>query len=338
MAEVRKTAVEVEAALQVAEKRKTQERLSKRTAEREEAESLKTSEETSGTGTQTDETEIHSTPHPKTFEEIVESGTPEEKAYCLIYDYDMRKVFGQNAGKLTKKQKQALFDNYDTIEDRELFAAYVELYSDLSTYQEKLSFVFKQYQIEISLLANLLQKWEMLDKQAALLTILLHEEQEKKQPKSPETFLKDINSMAGNKDVSFALDGDRVVADIMQEEGLYTQIKRQATKVAQHTRIVKAYVEVVENFISKGKFWLFQPMRMEFTIENFKEGRFARSLIDKKFFRSELNYKKIDQGLPVTEEEEILAIVPDYIEEETDPNAFDYATKGLAHIRNGKTL
>lgn len=299
-------------ALDAAEQRKKQEELAERTEEREVAEKSK---------------------KVKSIEEITESGTIEEKAFVIINDYDIKKITGTNA--YTKKQMKALVSSFKNAEEVAIVKGYSKLYSDLTKYGEKLSFVFKSYQIEVSLLANLITKWEAFQDEAKTLTALLHAET-KDEAAVMEAVMRTAPSIR-TKEVRFHYyeEKDRVEEDISFEGGLYSKIKKQAEDAADALSAVKSYIEALEDYLTENRYWLFLPTAVELTITNVKAERFSRSIIDKKYHRSELNHKKIDLKEPVTPEEELLGIVPDYYEVETDSDIMEYCKLGIKIIRDG---
>lgn len=268
----------------------------------------------------------------KSIEAIVAGGTIEEKAFAIINDYDLKKITGK--GTLTAKQKKAVEDSISSDYDRMIYREYAKLYSDLGQYAEKLAFVFKAYQIEVSLLANLLTKWDVYKDEAKMMTALMEAEQGKNE-KVTDAIMKIIPAIrSGEVHFHYNIEKKEAEADIFFEGGLYSKIKEQAKKAADHLSVVKAYIEAVEDYIIENVYMAFMPSRMDLTISNVKGELFSRSIIDKKYHRSELNHKKIDLKEPVTEEEELLGLVPDYYEIETDKETKEYCKHGITIIRN----
>lgn len=320
--ELRKTAIAVDRAIEAGKRRKTQERLSsdESKAERKEADEAK---------------EKHVL--FKSIEEIIANGTPYDKACAILSHYDTKHLWG--AASLTDEQLQQIRNSLRTPEDIAAYMEYLKVYDKLRKYQKNLAYTFKMFQLEASLLQNLLTKWDNYEQQANLLSILYGslkctgghsdmaysltgrtEDMKELDTTNPEALLQEINNLNDNKgDVRYIAVGDDVKADIDFEGGLYSQIHKQATSTAKKLSWVKGYIEVVMGYILDNGFLGLMPNAMEMTIDNVQDERFIRSLTKEQgYFRSTLNAKKIDRGEPVTPEEEHKAVYPDYYEVEAD--------------------
>lgn len=323
LSSIRKTAVRLEAALQAKKQEQERARLLERKNFRKEIEK-----------------------NQKTEEEIIENGTPEERASLYLSDIEMRLYGYKRRLTLAQIKKLATFEKK---EDKEVFAGYLKLYEGLEKYAQKLSYVFKMHQLSLSSLATLLKKWSWYEQVTVMIQIAYFslkntegktgmkynfkngnkEEMKSLDATTPEELLAEWNDSIEDKDVIFKPEGDKIVADIFQKGGLYSKIKEEAKEAEETLSFVKAYIQVIEKFLLDNGFYFFMPLQMDMTINNVLGELFARSIINKKYFRSELNAKKIDRGEPVTEQEELLAVVPDYYEVDADKGEVKKCERGI---------
>lgn len=327
MASIRETAIRVEAAIQAKKREQERARLLERKNFRKEIEK-----------------------NQKTEEEIIENGTPEERASLYLSDIEMRLYGYKRRLTLAQIKKLATFEKK---EDEEVFAGYLKLYDGLEKYAQKLSYVFKMHQLSLSSLATLLKKWSWYENITTMISIAYFSlkntggktgmkystkggEMKELDAATPEKLLAEWNDSIEDKDVIFKPEGNRIVADIFRKGGLYSKIKEEAKEAEETLSFVKAYIQVIEKFLLDNGFYFFMPQQMDMTINNVLGELFARSIINKKYFRSELNAKKIDRGEPVTEQEELLAVVPDYYEVDADKDEVKKCERGIEilFIRN----
>lgn len=282
----------------------------------------------------------------KTEEEIIESGTPEERASLYLSDIEMR-LYGFKR-RLTKEQIKKL-STFEKKEDKEAFVGYLTLFDGLEKYTQKLAYVFKMYQLSISSLATLLKKWDWYEYIIPMIEIAYfslkntggktgmrynftnnnEEEMKSLDATTPEELLAEWNASNSDGDVIYRADGNKIIADIFQDGGLYSKIQEEAKDAEETLSQLKAYIQVIENFLLENGYYFFMPQRMDMIMNNVMQELFARSIIDKKYFRSELNAKKIDRGEPVTEQEELLAVVPDYYEIKADKDEVRKCKHGI---------
>lgn len=259
-----------------------------------------------------------STPPPVTIrslDEVIKDGSVLEKAALLVQNREMRKNFG--SGTMTDEDKKRLGASLRNKEERDEFVAYTEIYDKLNSYLKQLSYVFKMFQLDASLLANLLNKWNSYEQQAEMLTLLMDGDK----AESVERVLSAVVPSTESGEVAFHYNKERnrIEADITIEGGLYSKIQAEAKGLTEKLSGLKAYVEVIWDYILKNHYLPLMPMRIETIYENVTGEIFLRYIVkDKTFLRSELNYRKIDKKEPVTEEEEFRAVVPDYYEVEAD--------------------
>lgn len=95
-------------------------------------------------------------------DEIIKSGTPEEKAALAVSDYDASSFC--KGGFLSPENKKALKASIATYEDSVTFMGYLKLYSDLVFCENRLAYLFKRYQVEVALLSKLIDKYEAIQK------------------------------------------------------------------------------------------------------------------------------------------------------------------------------
>lgn len=110
----------------------------------------------------------------KTIEDIIQHGTPEEKAAAYVQELDAEEFDDERY--ITPEQEEALKNsfNFDEEEDEEerlwklrelnIFWNYIKLYSDIRKYVDKIGVTFQAYQLELTRLARLIDRYEAIQR------------------------------------------------------------------------------------------------------------------------------------------------------------------------------
>lgn len=269
---------------------------------------------------------------PHDIKRIIKEGTPEERAYLIIRSYDNKNFGLKGILELTEKQIKAIKDGIKTEEEYDLFNSYIRLYFDLREYKSELYKFVKLYQVGIGLLAKVVTQWDGYNKMAETLTALLVDGRSEEEIQNK---LSSLSPVINNEFVKYKYDPEKkaIVADIFFKGGLYEKIKKEQHTAEEFLRMAKACIVVIEEYISVSDFFLVVPMSMEMSIDNVKNETYSRYLISKEHHLSEINYRRIDKGEPVSPEEELLAVVPDYYEVKPDEEFYEICKNGLSKIR-----
>ena len=262
---------------------------------------------------------------------IIREGSIEEKAAAVIRSQDFEKLGIKSKLVLTRRQMSAINKSITDKKDRELFMSYLKLYTDLFKYQRELFKFVKVYQVGIGILAKEVTKWDEYNKMAETLSYIYSGKDEAEVQEE----LKKLEPIINNELVQYKYDQEKksVVADIFRDGGLYKRIKEAQENAEEYLAMVKSSIIVVEDFLYSNNYFFVFPMAMEMDVDRIKNETFSRLLIDKKHHLSEVNYKKIDKGLPVSPEEELLAVVPDYYEVKPDEEFLEFCKNGFKQIR-----
>ena len=268
------------------------------------------------------------------YKRVLREGTPEERAACTIRAFDLFRQGVEGEGTLTKEQMEALEKTIKSKAEYEKYSYYMKLYFDLRKYQGNLYKFVQLYKIGIGGLAKAIAQWEGYNKLAEALTSIFVDGRAEADIQKE---LQKLASTINEKGVRYEYDPKKkaVVADIFFDGGFYEKIKSEQETAEEFLSMCKACIVVVEKFLLDYDCAFFvTPSSLETFIENVKGELYSRSLIDKKYHLSELNYKRIDKGEPVTPEEELLAVVPDYYEVKPNEEFLEFCKNGLAAIRN----
>lgn len=268
------------------------------------------------------------------YKRIIKEGTPEERAAYFVRAFDLFRQGEKGKESLTKKQMEALGSSIKSKEEQEKYAFYTNLYFILRKYQGNLYRFVQLYKIGIGGLAKVIAQWEGYNKLAEALTTIFVDGRTEEEIQAE---LKKLASTINEKGVQYKYDPEKkaVVADIFSDGGFFEKIKEEQDTAKEFLSMCKACIVVIENFLSNYDCAFFlTPSSMEMSIENVKMELYSRSLIGKKYHMSELNHKRIDKGEPVTPEEELFAVVPDYYEVKPSEEFLEFCKNGLEAIRN----
>lgn len=286
----------------------------------------------------------------KSKEEILESGTLLEKLRLYFSSGDLSGYFGTN-GALTEQERANIVASIRTNEDRKIVQQCYKEYYTLIDYGKELRFYFKRFQTTYAMLATLLNKWDSYEKTAEQLTTMYqimestrftitpHGEKEAEREEWGKLYTqKYLNQWVNENTRLILFDGAGLCFDEankkfwvdvdMQpepEEGIYSQIEKEAKETAEALSDFKAFAVAIEEFIRNSKL-RFMPISIQMSIENAEEERYARYLVKNlSFFRSELNLRK-ENGESITPEEEKRAVIPDYYEVTPTKEIYDSCT------------
>lgn len=331
LAELRKNAVALDKAMEARRKRKVRERLysDEGTAERGKSECALFN---------------------KPISEILENGTIYEKVCLAAYDYS-RDHAGE-ARPLTDEQRQQIRDSLRTQDEVDEYIEYGTIYDKLRDYNNQFRYVFKMYQLDLSMLQTLITKWEGYEQEAFLYSVLYRSLKVTKgstgmkysltdgtnlkelDATTPETLLQELNDHNKHMgDVRYVAVGDEIKADIDFEGGLYSKIQEQVGEAVTRFAMVKAYCLALLAYAVKRRVFGLIPTDMLELMENARYGLFAQTLAgSKEYLRSTINEKK-KNGEPVTPEEEHKAVYPDYEDIKADKEIMEDCKETLFNWR-----
>lgn len=286
----------------------------------------------------------------KSIEEIIESGTPEERAALIISDHDLKRTYGIK-GVLSEADKKRLQANLNKRpqEERNVFLFYAKEYDRLNRFYPRLHNYIKAYQAEVGLLATLIAKWEAYDREAEICNKLYRSFIDKQPFKAPdgrtispteaEEFalcyrnnLLEVHSDWKEATLLFDEATNTFRADIDGECKLYEKIKKQAEDTRKSLSQLKTAIKVAEDYIFDEVAYFVEPAQMENSIEMVETECYARSYGGPlRYFRSELNARK-DKGETITPEDEKRAVIPDFYEVELNAKTLDFIKDYLLNI------
>ena len=114
-------------------------------------------------------------------------------------------------------------------------------------------------------------------------------------------------------------------------DGIYSQIKKEAKEATDALADFKAFAVVIEDFIMNSTL-RFMPISIQMSIENAEEERYTRYLVKNlSFFRSELDIRK-ENGETITPDEEKKAVIPDYYEVTTPEDMYKSCKALIEHL------
>lgn len=279
-------------------------------------------------------------------EEVIKSGTPEEKALTILRDYE-RERNGEKPT-LTLKQKKALHFDYEKKEERAFFLNYLKLYSDLSDYADKLIPIYRAYQIEIALLSKQTDKYDAIQKDFVLYGILYNSlgkensdikynlydndltKMKSLAENTPETLLAEFKERHKDDGVSFYAPNGHLE---LETTNLCEQMEEQGYKCMQKLSFVKAYIEPVEEYLEENGYRDYAPSKLLSPIRDTIEERFSRSIIAPEFHKSLLNDRR-NKGEEILIKEMYAAVVPDYREVEPSKIVKDSCIVYIIEHRN----
>lgn len=102
--------------------------------------------------------------------DVIENGTPEEKAILHLRNFDMGRMYKEAF--LSKEERKALVNSLESQEDSAVFFNYLKLFADIGKYADKLAYVFKMYQVEVALLSKLIDKYEAIQRDIVVYQML----------------------------------------------------------------------------------------------------------------------------------------------------------------------
>lgn len=327
LTELRKNAVALDKAMEEAKKRKTRKRLY--------------SDEEKEKRAKSDCTFLN-----KPISEILESGTIYEKVSLAAYDFS-RKAAGKTRP-LTDEQRQQIRGSLHTEEEINEYVEFARVYDKLRAYQDDFMYIFKMYQLDLSMLQNLLTKWNNYEYIASLWSYCLNNTMHTGLEDDCQRFIHTRELLADfeiqgseslahhlnatlkeEQNVRFIVFGKDVKADIDFEGGLYSKIQWQAGEAVKRLRMCKAYCLALVDYVAKNRVFGLVPSLLLEAMENVRLGLFINMLThDKEYLRSELNNRR-KRGEAVTPEEEHKAVYPDFEEVEADKDTLAYCQATL---------
>jgi hypothetical protein len=255
---------------------------------------------------------------------------PEVLAACAVYDFNHLGQKGYSP--LIRTEVRAKLAQSFTDKDKwETFMGYMKFAEDLRVFAKDLASPIKTYTTCVTTMALFLEKYESIERDKIIFDILfqcvtmgsghtgikyaLHsdatEPKKSLDETTPEELLAEMNEVHKGNGVIFKDGGQgELVADI-EEGGLYEKIMGIKSLAEVYMTYCKSHIEAAEEYIAKHDYSLFVPRIFTETIADIKEEKITRPIIAPDYHRSEINRKK-REGLPITPEEERMAVVPDY--------------------------
>lgn len=280
----------------------------------------------------------------RSINDIIKDGTPRERAAIAIIDYDLLNTSDERVCKLSEKELKQLRAAIlkESIDEQNEFMYYIREANKIFRFASKLTYNFKMYQLEATLLAQLVTKWEDYEREAEACNKFLN------------AFLRDIKNGAievvGVEDVP-SFFAKMILADNCKEwdkatlvydeatqtfkanvdgEGkLYEEIKKQVKDTEEYLSYFKGSAIAMAEYIEEVDLPV-TPIQVYDVITNAEEELYSGSLIEsKKYYRSNLNKKK-QNGESISPEEERRAVFPDYHEMAADEHSYSYMS-GVLH-------
>ena len=285
----------------------------------------------------------------KTQEQILESGTLKEKIRLYICYLDEDNYIGSEKS-LSDEDMKKIASSVKTAEDRKAVELYFREYQTLKKFGVVLRYYFKRFQTSFALLAKqlyLLDKYEaeVETYNAGLASFLAIPSSEAEGAilhfKTEEDKQRAVKKLASNlaKEASKSLSGEVILLDLEQmklrlnlKKGkILSEIQKEAKEVEDNLADFKAYALVALDYWNKSKIH-YLPISIEICVENAEEESYIRYLVDNlRYFRSELNNRK-DRGETITQEEYLLAVIPDYYEVKPSKDVLADCKDGIKRI------
>ena len=278
----------------------------------------------------------------KTKEEVLASGTIQEKMRLYVCYSDASNYFDNNSGELSKDEKVQIAKELLTDEGKEKAAKYMDEYRALLYIGEQARYYFKLYQVAFSFLAKLLNRLDRLEQMAGWYT---------KEVRAIASIPTAKELKEGEQRPHFNTEADRKMAieksvtdhrklwdepaflgyhpstmDFFiafdKRSSIYTQIAQAAKATAEALSDFKGLAVAAEQFVAKSEL-KYMPISLETPIQNAKEELYTRFLVgNPKYFRSGLKATQ-------TPEDRRRAVIPDYYEVKPSRETYENAKEAL---------
>ena len=265
--------------------------------------------------------------------------------FFLTFDLDHSKEYAgtfYNLGKekLTEKETDQLRGEIRD-EDVEMVRQCFREYNTINAYGGKLEASYYKLEVAFGRLALLINQWDGYENAAKIHTAT-YRRIRATDPEAGENYRDNIIICSGEdgnwngarlqfneKEDAFTVDVDGM------EESLYGQIKEAAAITEAKLSAFKAFVVAAMVYLEKSILH-YTPLCIVVTTASAMGNHFADGLVrDKRYFRQEINKKKI-AGEKVTREEEKRAVIPDFYEVKTSLPVYKECLDGIKGLANGK--
>jgi len=281
----------------------------------------------------------------KTKEEVLESGTIQEKMRLYICYKDAANYFDNDSGDLSKDEKVQIAKELLTEEGKEKAAKYMEEYRALLYIGEQARYYFKLYQVAFSFLAKLLNRLDRYEEIAgyfsnevrAIAAVPTASELMEGEQGRPHFKTEADREMAIKQSVADHRIRSRKMEGVFlgyhsstmtffvafdKRSPIYTQIAQAAKATAEALSDFKGLAVAAEQFMAKSEL-KYMPISLETPIQNAKEELYTRFLVSNpKYFRSGLKATQ-------TPEDRRRAVIPDYYEVKPSRETYENAKEAL---------
>lgn len=310
MAQVRETAVEANRAIKASKKRK-------------EAEAASRSEAEPETPTQAGKQWY--------YDEVIEKGTALERAQLAIKHSNSKQGYSMTGQLLTDEQEELLKKKISkSPKAKKLTTELQNLVACIMTYAKTLQSLRKQWQHSAAVIATLCEEWRGYEHQAELLTLLVAEWKERKEPLSDEEIKKRLKGYDSSRvKFKYLPEEAKIVADIDGRKGLYHLIKEEQRVAIYSLRTLRSAIELFSDFAYStlylkdgGEVFILNilPQIVENMMEYPDSTPFQMEDRNLQYFAFPLRrLREEGKGDTITPEMEKKAVIPDYNQVEELP-------------------
>lgn len=280
----------------------------------------------------------------KTKEEVLASGTIQEKMRLYVCYKDAANYFDNKSGELTDEERVQIGKELITDEGKEKAARYMYEYRALLFIGEQVRYYFKMFQVAYSFLAQLLNRLDRLEQMAGWYTkevraiaAIPTAKELKEGEQRPHFNTEADRKMAIEKSVTdhrklwdepAFLGYHPSTMDFFiafdKRSRIYTQILQAAREATEALSDFKGFAVAAEEYVANSEL-KYMPISIETPIVNAKEERYIRYLVSNpKFFRSELH-----RTANPTPEDKRRAVIPDYYEVKPTREMYEDAKDAL---------